>query len=620
MRFILSTIPPFLACSSLVAVAAAAPAAANQRASNEEAGRDEIIVSATRTLKPANEVGSSVSVLLAADIAARQYSFAADALRDAPGVSIARNTSFGGVASARIRGAGSGQTLVVVDGIVMNDPAAPQGGFNFANLDVADIERIEILRGPQSILYGADAIGGVISITTKRGGAPISAFLEGGSFGTARGGATFAQEGGAGFTRLTVSGIHTDGISRAETGAEKDGFRSVAASFTGGLNFSPRYSAELIARFGDAHADLDGFLPPSFSSFGDTEQTEDTRDYAVAGRFLQDFNGFEGALTASFNSINRENRNGDIQTFAADGDRFSADYLADIRLTEQLSLIGGAEIEQVSVDVSGVDESALNGAVFAMADARLAPGLSLSAGVRRDEFSDFEGATTARIAAAWSLAENTIVRASWGQGFRAPTLFELNFEQFGTIPNPDLRPERANGFDVGIERRFGGERQNLTLRGTFFHQRVKDQIDFDRAESGYFNIDRTRSRGVELEADWRASDLISASANYSLVDAVDKDTGAQLLRQPKHSGTAVITLTPSDAFSFSTSVIVNGRENDSPTDNDAFVRLDLRAAYAFSEQLEIYGRIENATDADYQDISGYAEPGISAFGGIRISL
>lgn len=620
MRSVLSTIPPHLVCSCVTALLAAAPAAANDRTVNEDRDRDEIVVSATRTLKPASEVGSSVSVLLAADIAARQYSFAADALRDTPGVTISRNTSFGGVASARIRGAGSGQTLVVVDGVVLNDPAAPQGGFNFANLDVADIERIEVLRGPQSILYGADAIGGVIAITTKRGGAPVSAFLEGGSFGTARGGATFAQDGDAGFARLTVSGIHTEGISRAAAGQEKDGFRSVAASFTGGLNFSPRYSAELIARFGDAHAELDGFLPPSFSSFGDTEQTEDTRDYAVAGRFLQNLNGFEGALTASFNSINRENRNSGIQTFAADGDRFSADYLADISLTEQLSLIGGAEIEQVSVDVSGVDESALNGAVFAMADARLAPGLSLSAGVRRDEFSDFEGATTARVAAAWSLAENTIFRASWGQGFRAPTLFELNFEQFGTIPNPDLRPERANGFDVGIERRFGGERQNLTLRGTFFHQRVKDQIDFEQAGSGYFNIDRTRSLGVELEADWRASDLISASANYSLIDAVDKDTGAQLRRQPKHSGTAVITLTPSDALSLSTSVIVNGRENDSPFDNDAFVRLDLRGAYAFSEQLEIYGRIENATDADYQDISGYAEPGISAFGGIRVRL
>lgn len=581
--------------------------------------RDELIVSATRTPNRFDEVGSSVSVILAEDIAARQYAFTADALRDAPGVTIARNGAFGGVASARIRGASSGQTLVVIDGIVVNDPAAPSGGFNFANLDVVDIDRIEILRGPQSILYGADAIGGVISITTKRDGAALQGFFEGGSFSTFRGGATLSAGDDDAFGRVTVSGIRTNGVSRAAIGTEDDGFRSIATSFKGGLALNDNWRAELIGRYGDAHAEIDGFPPPLFS-LNDTQETEDTTDYAVAVRLLQDYADFGGALTVSYNAIERRNLDGAVETFTADGERLSADYLASLHITDNARLIGGAEIEQTSVVVSGIDESAENGAVFGLIELSPTPRLTLSAGGRHDEFSNFDGATTARAAAAWRASDGLVFRGSWGQGFRAPTLFELNFSQFGVMPNPDLQPERANGFDVGVEKTFAGETQSLTLRTTFFHTRVKDQIDFDFAGNGFFNIDETRLRGVETEALWRVNDWFSAQLVYNLIDAIDRNTGAQLLRQPKHSGTGVLTLTPVENLTLATTITVNGEENDFPTSNNSFVRLDLRAAYAFSESLELYGRIENATDADYQDVSGFGEPGVASFVGLRARL
>lgn len=580
---------------------------------------DELVVSATRTPSRFSEIGSSVSVILAADIEARQYSFTADALRDAAGVSVARNSAFGGFASARIRGASSGQTLIVIDGIVVNDPSAPAGGFNFANLDVADIDRIEILRGPQSLLYGADAIGGVISIFTKAESSSTTAFLEGGSFGTQHGGGTIAAASDKAFGRLTISGIRTNGISRAAAGSEKDGFHSVSGSLKAGADLSEVWTTQIFARYGDAHAEIDGF-PAPFFALADTDGTEDTEDYAIAGRLSHHHNKFNGAFTVSYNRINRRNQEGGFETFRGEGERLSTDYIGSLALFNWVSITGGAEFEQTSVVVSGIDESAENGAAFGLLEVKPAPGLSLSAGARHDEFSDFDGATTARIAAAWSLGENTVIRGSWGQGFRAPTLFELNFDQFGFIPNPDLHPERANGFDIGVKQRFGDENSHLTVKAAFFHQRVKDQIDFDFAGSGFFNIDRTRSRGVEVEADWRANDWLSASANYSLTAAVDSTTGAPLLRQPKHSGTAIITVTPIEKLTLSTSIIINGRESDFPAPNDAFLRVDLRAAYAVSKKLELYGRVENATDAHYQDVSGFGEPGLSAFGGARVRL
>ena len=462
----------------------------------ENIARDELIVSATRTPNRMEEVGSAVTVILAEDIAARQYAFTADALRDAPGVTIARNGSFGGFASARVRGASSGQTLVVIDGIVVNDPAAPQGGFNFANLDVVDIERIEVLRGPQSILYGADAIGGVIAITTKNNASTGSLLIEGGSFATFRGGASVNLGNEDAYGRFTVSGVTTDGVSRAAAGSEEDGFRSIAGSFKTGARLGEIWRAELIGRYGDAHAEIDGFPPPLFS-LNDTNETEDTTDYAIAGRLLHDFGSANGAFTVSYNAIDRINRDGDIVTFTAEGDRLSADYLASINLSEQFRLIGGAEVEITSVVVSGVDESAENGAIFALVEYKPTPALTLSAGGRRDEYSNFDGATTARVAAAWAAPHGFVFRGSWGEAFRAPTLFELNFSQFGIVPNPNLQPERAIGFDVGIEKRFS----DFTLRATFFHTRVNDQIDFDFAGNGYFNIDETRSRGLELEGE-----------------------------------------------------------------------------------------------------------------------
>ncbi|MEZ5896825.1 MAG: TonB-dependent receptor [Parvularculaceae bacterium] len=575
---------------------------------------DEIIVSAMRSPRQAAETGSTVTIINAEMIAQRQYSFVADALRDAPGVSIAQNGAYGGVASIRIRGASAGQSLIVIDGIVMNDPSAPQGGFNFANLDLVDVDRIEVLRGPQSIIYGADAIGGVVSITTKKASrAGVNAFVEGGARATVRGGATFSRGDDRAHARGTISGIRSDGISRAAGGAENDGFRSIAASLRGGVQLSQIWATEIVARFSDSVADIDGFPPPNFM-LADSPDVESNQEYAVAWRASHSTDEMNGALTISYNQIDRASRNAGAETFSANGGRTAIDYRAGWRISKALTLSAGAEFERIGVDVSGIEEHARNAALFGVAEIQPLEGLTLSAGARRDEFSNSKGATSPRVALAWQAAPNTILRASWGEGFRAPTLFELNYDQFGIVPNPDLRPERATGLDAGIEQSFKGYR----LRATYFRQRVRDQIDFDFAGSGYFNIDRTHTEGVEVEADAHYANWLTAAVVYTFTDAIDENTGARLLRIPKHQGTVSITASPFSNFNLSASANFNGEEPDFPTPNDSFYRLDLRAAYQFSDQLEFYGRIENATGQTYQDVSGYAEPGVSVFGGIRI--
>lgn len=580
---------------------------------------DEIYSYGYRT-RTALDVGSAVTVITADEIEDRQYAFVADALKESPGLALARNGAAGGFASARIRGGSSGQTLVVIDGVIVNDPSAPQGGFNFANLDVADIEQIEVLRGPQSLVWGADAIGGVVSIRTKRSGAPASIFLEGGSRGTVRGGVTFSADRDGAYARATLSGMRTGGISRAMDGTERDAFRSLAASFSGGAPLGSNAELSLQARVSDSHADIDGF-PPPFFAFADTAEVEDTTDYAVSARLdHRSSERYQGALTLAYAGVDRSNLDLGVETFAATGDRLTANYWGAAKITPTLSIEAGAKVERTAAKVSGVDEDASSGAVFALAEYKPTTRIVLSAGARRDEFSNFDGATTSRVAGVWTVfqsGENAArLRASWGQGFRAPTLFELNFDQFGVIPNPDLQPEHANGFDVGVETQTGG----LLFRAAYFSQRVRDQIDFDFAGGGYFNIDRVRSRGVEVEAEWSAGEMFEARLAYSLINAKDRTTGLEILRTPRHSGSATIVLRPTHALSLSSTLAFNGRESDFPTPNASFVTLDLRASYALSDALELYGRVENATDSKYQDVSGFGEPGASVFAGVRVRL
>ncbi|MBB5517422.1 TonB-dependent receptor plug domain-containing protein [Amphiplicatus metriothermophilus] len=586
---------------------------------------DEIVVIATKSPLPASETGASVTVIDAAEIETRQYQFVADALADAAGLSIARNGAFGGQAALRIRGEASGRTLVMIDGVVVNDPAAPGGGFNFGDLDVADIARIEILRGPQSILYGSEAIGGVVAITTRRGaGAPsLNAFVEGGSFATFRGGAGLTGAGSRLDYGLTVSGLTTDGVSRADEadGArEADGLERYTASANLGADLAENFRLESSLRYNHALTEFDGFPPPDFT-LADTDDVEESESVLAAGRaILTLFDGrSENIASIGYHRIERENRLGEMTTFESRGGRISAEYLARIRFSERLSLVAGAKSERTRIDTAEADEDVVVNSVYGLVAVKPVAPLTVTAGARHDDHETFGGETTARVTAAYAVeAADLTLRGSWGEGFAAPTLFQLNFVCCGgTAPNRDLRPETSTGWEAGFDKRFGAL---ATLRATYFRQRTENQIDFDFFSGAFVNLDETLRRGVEAELALRPLSALDLHVAYAFVKGENEQTGAPLLRQPRHAATASADWRATAALSLGATLRYNGEENDIGGIVDDFVRVDLRGAYAVNEKIELYARLENAFDAQYQDVLGFGEPGIAVFGGVRARL
>jgi vitamin B12 transporter len=585
---------------------------------------DKIVVTATKSPLAATETGTSITVIDEAEIELGQYQFAADVLADAAGLQIARNSAFGGQAALRIRGEASGRTLVLLDGVVVNDPSAPGGGFNFANLDVADIERIEVLRGPQSVLYGSEAIGGVVSITTKRGeGDPeMILFAEGGSFATLRGGASVTG-GGAVDYGISVYGITSEGISRADSAdgaTEKDRTDSITANFNLGADLAESLRIEGTVRYQKARSEFDGFPPPAFT-LSDTNQEEKSETFLASGRVIAAFfyGRFENIASVGYHAIDRTNFDGDVETFVSDGGRVSAEYLARIKAANWLSFVAGAETEETHIDASGVDDDVTIGGVFGLAIVKPVERLTLTAGGRHDDHETFGGATTARITGAYDFEEaGLVLRGTWGEGFAAPTLFQLNFVCCGgTAPNRDLRPETSTGWDAGFDKTFG---EFATLRATYFRQVTEDLIDFDFGTGAYINVDATLRKGVETELLLSPRADIDVSVAYAFIDATNQFTGLPLLRQPRHAATLTATWRATPKLTVGSTVRYNGEEVDGGGPIDEFTRVDLRAAYAFTDAVEVFARVENATDTEYQDILGYGEPEISAFGGVRLRL
>ncbi len=578
----------------------------------------DIVVTATRTEISTAQVGSSISVLTAKEIEERQYSFTIDALRSLPGITVSQNGPFGGSASVRIRGAASDQTLVLIDGVVVNDPASPGAGFNFATLDPTDIERIEVLRGPQSTLYGSQAIGGVVNIITKRATGPfaVSGFVEAGSFNTLRSGVTVAGKEGETDYRVSLSGISTNGISKADENdgnIEEDGYRNYTIGANVGSNLTDILRVEGSLRYSDSRSEFDA----GSGVGGDGDLVGHARELQTSGTvYLSAFEGLlENSLTASHTMIDRDNETNGVRSFSTTGLRTAFEYLGEVSMSNYWNAIVGLKTEDTEIR----DQSSIRtDSIFGQVQVLPIDGLSLIGGIRYDDHEVTGGVTTLRFTGAYSLAETgTVFRASWGEGFKSPTPFQLTFFCCGaTAPNPNLKPEESKGWDVGIEQSFDNGKYDLQVN--YYEQDVTNQINFSFGIGGYENLDRVETSGWEFIATARPLDWVDVSANFTHQTATDLATGSQLVRVPANIASLNITTRPLEKLTVGGSVTYNDDETDNIGLVADWIRVDLRSAYRLTGEVELFGRVENLFDEQYQDILGYGTPGLSGFVGIRV--
>jgi vitamin B12 transporter len=582
---------------------------------------DTIIVEGSRLNQTEAEIGTSVSVITSEEIEKLGFDFALDAVAAAPGVTINQNGSFGGTASVRIRGASSGQTLVLIDGVPVGDPSTTDGSFNFAYLDTENIDRIEVLKGPQSVLWGSDAIGGVVSISTKQPDAGLggSAFGEYGSYNTFRGGASVGNSNDMGDFRVAATGITSDGISKADEAngnTEDDGYDSRTVSARGGLNLPNSIRLDGTLLWNDSEIDYDSYVGGAQGSVGDGDERTETETLSgnVSLKVPLLDGRFENLLMVGYSDISRENFTNGTQSYDADGDRTLYRYQGTFTIDDRNKIAFGAEREETTAN----DQDASIDGLFGLYEFKPVEKLTLTGGLRVDDHDKFGSETTGRIAAAYAASEQVIVRASWGQGFKAPSIFQSTYicTFCGlTEPNADLKPETSEAFDIGVDWTSADGRAQAGI--TYFDQETENMIDFSYT-AGYDNIALVDSKGVELFGSYQFTNWLGVSANYAYIDAEDGN-GNELSRLPEHSGDVTVSLDPEGPFSGNILVRHNGDEaNTDGTTLDGWTRVDLTGSYELTDRIELYGRIENLFDEHYQQILGYGTPGLSGTVGLRL--
>jgi vitamin B12 transporter len=629
--------------AALICISSPAFAQANFNLGADANANETIVVSATRLATPAAQVGSSVTVITAADIEARQNRSLPDALQTVPGLFVEQTGGLGGQTSIFMRGANSNQTKVLLDGIDISDPAIPNDAADIGKLLTGDVARIEVLRGPQSGLYGSDAIGGAINIITKSGQGPLklSAQAEGGSFDTFNQRASASGSEGdfhytvtvdhvqAGATPVTPASLLPPGEKRND-----DFYDGLQASTKLGYDVTDNFDLGFVGHYGSSLGKItgDAFDPVTFVGFPSPTQTRiatlqyDSRATAhlVAwdGRLDQTIGiGFTDAITSGADPNNGYT--------LSKGRRTKFDYQGNVGLVQGETLVLGAETVRDSSRPgfsfgfpNGPATGITTNAGYAELDSELGNGLHGDAAIRYDDNSRFGSKLTWHIAPAWVIeATGTRLKASFGTGFKAPALQEL-FGGFGA--NPLLKPETSTGYDVGFEQSLWG---GVSGGATWFHNDIRNLIVNGPAPTfTYGNIGRARTQGVETFIAWKPLDTLSLRADYTYTDAIDASTGLALLRRPSNQLSLTGDWQALPDLTLDATLLVTGPQSDIGRESGVrekiggYAVLNLAASYRLTETWSLFGRIENATDTDYQSPDGFLRPGIGAYGGVKVNL
>jgi vitamin B12 transporter len=588
---------------------------------------DVIVVTASGFEQPRSETGQAIDIVDRERLDQLQSATIGDALQSVPGVTVAARGGLGGQTSAFLRGGNSSQTLVLIDGVRINDLTSPNGAFDFGSLMTGNIGQVEVLRGPNSIIWGSQAIGGVVNIQSL---APVDGFegrfgAEYGAADTKRVNANIAGTGGLFEGSLGGSYVDAQGISALAGGTERDGFENFAGNGRLKLNISDAFNLDFRGYYNRATVEYD-------SAFGiGANALPVTRNRQFVGYIGANVVAFDGRMQNRIAYTRTDIRRlgtdpvlFSFNNFIVRGNIDRAEYHTAFDVNDALTLTAGLEYERTFASTSfegAAADIARNHVIsgFSQIIVRPVAGLTVTGGVRHDQYRDYGGQTTLGGNIAFTPNDGrTMLRATYGEGFRAPTLSE------GQPPygNPALRPETARNFDLGYEQQILDGKARFFA--TYFNRRSTDLIAFSFATFQSENIDRVKSTGVEAGFNLNPTDRLDIRASYTLVDAVNRSAGAnfgnRLALRPQHSGSLTVDWQTPIGLSVGSSVLLIGDSFDDASNSvalDGYALVGLRASLPINDRLELYGRVDNIFDVQYSVVAGYNSFARNAAVGVR---
>jgi vitamin B12 transporter len=634
---------------SYAAVAAVSLLSCAQLAQAHSSSLEHVLVSAARTPLAVSQIGSATTVLTREDIERRQARYVSDVLRTVPGFAISHTGGMGTQTQVRVRGSEANHVLVLIDGVRANDPATGDE-FRWEQLSTAGIERIEVVRGPQSALWGSEAVAAVVNIVTAsdRIASPaVELYTEAGGNRTRNVGGSAAASFGDWTLRGALDALRSDGENIARGPGERDGSRLATGQF--GLQYRGEgpLSAQGSLRVSDARSEFD---PVDFFTTGlPVDGDREARNRTTVAQLNTALRSFDDRVTwhlrGAYMDSDQRDFADDQRVSGAGAERTTVTLQSDIALGED-ALTLGVEREKTDFSQRGLvqfgdpnqDQSLTLNSVMAEYRSPRSEGLSWIVSSRYDQYSDFRNALTGRLSLSYPLGDSTRLRGTVGSGQKTPTFTE----RFGFFPeqfigNPDLKPERSVSYDLGIDQDFADGR--LQLSGTLFWQDLRDEINgfvFDPVSflATAENVDgKSRRSGTELSGEWALSDALSLRAMYTYTRAREPDTATGRsvaeLRRPKHSASLALQYSGlDDRLGLSAVADYGGARLDRffPPfpEPAAVVRLDdywlveLTAQYRLSTAATVFARATNLLDSNYEQVLGYTTPGRVMQVGLRL--
>jgi vitamin B12 transporter len=613
----------------------------------------EITVTATRIETPTREVASSVTVISREELERTRKTTLLQALEEIMGLTVIQNGPAGGAASTFIRGANSEHTLILMDGVELNDPISPARSCDLAHVTLENVERIEVLRGPQSTLYGSDALSGVVNIITRKGqGEPRFSFSSsGGTYGTFANNAGVSGGGKKTHYSLGASYFRSDGFSAAsssyEGNEENDGYHNLTLSGRFGYTFSNGFELDLIMRTVETQIELDNFG----GAYGDDPNSnQKNRSLFFKGqvRTLLLKNRWEQKFSFSFVDYDRRHENSVDEAHPFDSEEgffksslVKLDWQNNFFIHETNTLTFGIDHQQEQGESEYHSEGIWGpySSLFPLRRARTtgfyiqhnihsASIFFATAGIRIDTHTQFGTSATFRIAPAYFVKRTqTKFKATIGTGFKSPSLYQLYapVSLMSPIGNENLNPEKSTGWDIGIEQYM--LEGKVMFGATYFENDYQDLIQFDSSQ-GYTNVGRAVSKGMEFYVQSRLGENFAFAASYTRTEAKDLDTGTSLLRRPKDKFSASLYYHLLEKGHISLSLIHTGKRDDQDFSTwpaarvtlPYFTLLNAVVSYELLQNVQVFCRMDNLLNEKYEMIKGYGTPGRAAYFGLNITL